>query len=49
MFTDSESSAETEAHWEQELQQRVEEVHSGTAKLVPAIEVYAETRRLYRK
>lgn len=44
-----ESSSAAEAAWEQEIQRRVEEVKAGTAKLVPAEEVYAETRRLYRK
>ena len=44
-----ESSSAAEAAWEHEIQRRVEEVKAGTAKLVPAEEVYAETRRLYRK
>ena len=44
-----ESPSAVEADWEQEIQRRVEEVKAGTAKLVPAEEVYAETRRLYRK
>ncbi len=44
-----ESSTAAEAAWEQEIARRVEEVNAGTAKLVPAQEVYAETRRLYRK
>jgi putative addiction module component (TIGR02574 family) len=44
-----ESSTTAEAPWDQEIQRRVEDVKSGTAKLVPAEEVYAETRRLYRK
>jgi len=45
----SESPAEVEAAWEHEIRQRVEEVKSGTAKLVPAEDVYAETRRIYQK
>ena len=44
-----ESSAEVEAAWEHEILRRVEEVKSGTAKLVPAEDVYAETRRIYQK
>ena len=44
-----ESSTAAEDAWEQEIARRVEEVNAGTAKLVPAQEVYAETRRLYRK
>ena len=45
----SESAAEVEAAWEHEIRQRVEEVKCGTAKLVPAEDVYAETRRIYQK
>ena len=45
----SESAAEVEAAWEYEIRQRVEEVKSGTAKLIPAEDVYAETRRIYQK
>lgn len=45
----SEPTAEIEAAWEHEIQRRVEEVKRGAAKLVPAEEVYAETRRIYRK
>jgi putative addiction module component (TIGR02574 family) len=45
----SESSSEVEAAWEHEIRQRVEEVKIGTAKLIPAEDVYAETRRIYRK
>ena len=45
----SESASEVEAAWEREIRQRVEEVESGTAKLIPAEDVYAETRRLYQK
>ncbi len=44
-----ESPSAAEAAWEQEIQRRVEEVSTGTAKLGPAEEVYAETRRLSRK
>ena len=45
----SDSGSEVEAAWEQEIRQRVEEVNSGTAKLIPAEDVYAETRRIYQK
>ena len=45
----SEPAEEVEAAWEQEIQQRVEEVKSGRAKLIPAEDVYAETRRIYQK
>ena len=45
----SESAAEVEAAWEHEIKRRVEEVKSGTAKLIAAEDVYAETRRIYQK
>ena len=45
----SESAAEVEAAWEHEIRRRVDEVKSGTAKLIPAEDVYAETRRIYQK
>ena len=45
----SESSSEVEAAWEYEIRQRVEEVKNGAAKLIPAEDVYAETRRIYQK
>ena len=45
----SEPAEEVEAAWEQEIRQRVEEVKSGRAKLIPAEDVYAETRRIYQK
>jgi putative addiction module component (TIGR02574 family) len=40
--------AEVDAAWAQEVSRRADEVRSGRAKTVPADEVYAETRRLYR-
>ncbi len=45
----SESVEAVEAAWEQEIRQRVQDVKSGTAKLVPAEDVFAETRRIYQK
>ena len=45
----SEPASEVEAAWDHEIRQRVEEVESGTAKLIPAEDVYAETRRIYQK
>ena len=44
-----ESAAEVEAAWEHEIRRRVDEVKSGTARLIPAEDVFAETRRIYRK
>ena len=43
------SAAEAEFAWEEEIRRRIEEVKTGTATLVSAEEVYAETRRLYEK
>jgi putative addiction module component (TIGR02574 family) len=37
-----------EAAWDEELRQRLTEIESGTAKLVPADEVFAGVRRLLR-
>jgi len=45
----SESPSEVEVAWEHEIRQRVKEDESGTAKLIPAEDVYAETRRIYQK
>lgn len=45
----SEATEEVEAAWEREIGRRVEQVKSGAAKLIPAEDVYAETRRIYQK
>lgn len=45
----TESAADVEETWEAEIRQRVEEVRTGSAKLIPAEDVYAETRRTYRR
>jgi putative addiction module component (TIGR02574 family) len=45
----SESASEVGTAWEHEIRQRVEEVKSGAARLIPAEDVYAETRRIYQK
>jgi putative addiction module component (TIGR02574 family) len=42
-----ESESETEAAWDQEIARRVEQIKSGTARLVPAEDVHAEARRIY--
>jgi putative addiction module component (TIGR02574 family) len=46
---ESEVASVVEAAWEHEIRQRVDEVKSGSAKLIPAEDVYAETRRIYQK
>ena len=43
-----ESDEEIEAAWAQEIERRLEEVESGTAKLIPAEEVFAEIRTLLK-
>lgn len=43
-----ESDEEIEAAWAEEIERRLEEVENGTAKLIPAEEVFAEIRRLLK-
>jgi putative addiction module component (TIGR02574 family) len=42
------SDEEIEAAWAQEIEHRIQEVEKGTAKLIPAEEVFAEIRRLLK-
>jgi putative addiction module component (TIGR02574 family) len=42
------SDEEIEAAWEAEIKRRLDEVESGTAKLIPAEEVFAEIRALLK-
>ena len=37
---------EVEAAWEEEIRLRIAEIDAGTAKLIPAEEVFAQVRRL---
>lgn len=46
LATVQETDAETEAAWDEEIKRRIAEIDSGTARLVPADEVFAEVRRL---
>ena len=39
---------DVEAAWDQEIRRRISEIENGTAKLVPADEVFAEIRQLLR-
>lgn len=39
---------EVEAAWDAEIQRRVADIDKGTAKLIPAEEVFAEVRRLIK-
>ena len=40
--------AEVEAAWDEEIKRRVAEIDNGTAKLIPAEEVFAEIRSLIK-
>lgn len=42
------SDGEIETAWAEEIERRLEEVENGTAKLIPAAEVFAEIRRLLK-
>ena len=41
-------SAEVDAAWDAEIQRRIAEVEAGTAKLVPAEEVFVRVRQSLR-
>ena len=42
------SDEEVDAAWAEEIERRLEEVENGTAKLIPAEEVFAEIRSLLK-
>lgn len=48
LSTVQETRPDVEAAWEEEIRRRIAEVEAGTAKLVPADEVFAEVRRLLK-
>jgi putative addiction module component (TIGR02574 family) len=48
LATVQEVDAEVEQAWDAEIRRRIAEIDSGTAKLIPAEEVFAEVRRLLR-
>jgi putative addiction module component (TIGR02574 family) len=48
LATVQEVDEEVEAAWDEEIRRRIAEIDSGTAKLIPAEEVFAEVRRLLR-
>jgi len=37
-----------DAAWAEEIMRRLDEIESGTAKVIPAEEVFAEVRRLLK-
>ena len=48
LATVQEVDAEVEAAWAEEIRRRIAEIDGGTAKLIPADEVFAEVRRLLK-
>ena len=48
LATVQEVDAEVEAAWDDEIKRRIAEIDSGTARPIPAEEVFAEVRRLIR-
>ena len=48
LATVQEVDAEVEAAWDEEIRRRIAEIDSGTVKLIPAEEVFAELRRLIK-
>ena len=46
MSLQGEVDPEVDAEWDQEIQRRLAEVEDGTAKLIPAADVFAEARRI---
>ena len=48
LATVQEVDAEVELAWDEEIKRRIAEIDSGTTKLIPAEEVFAEVRRLLK-
>lgn len=46
LATVHESDDQVEAAWDQEIRTRIADIDAGTAKLIPAEEVFAKVRRL---
>ena len=43
-----EPQSEVEAAWDGEIERRVEQVRAGSAQLIPAEDVHADARQIYR-
>ena len=43
------SDGDADAAWDREIERRVAEIESGSAHLIPAEDVHAEARRLFRR
>ena len=48
LSTVQEADEETEAAWDAEIRRRIAEIDAGTAKLIPAEEVFAQVRHLLK-
>ena len=48
LSTVQEADEEVEAAWHAEIHRRIAEIDAGTAKLIPAEEVFAQVRRLLK-
>ncbi|MFY7942202.1 MAG: addiction module protein [Burkholderiaceae bacterium] len=48
LATVHEEDPEVEAAWDVEIKRRITEIENGTAKLIPAEEVFAEIRRMIK-
>ena len=48
LSTVQEVDEDTEAAWDAEIRLRIAEIDAGTAKLIPAEEVFAQVRRLLK-
>ena len=48
LATVHEVDAEVDAAWDEEIKRRLAEIDNGTAKLIPAEEVFAEVRRILK-
>ena len=48
LATVQECDDEVDAAWDEEIKRRIAEIDAGTAKLIPAEEVFAEARRLLK-
>jgi putative addiction module component (TIGR02574 family) len=46
LATVHEPDDEVEAAWDEEIRIRIDDIDAGTAKLIPAEEVFAQVRRL---
>lgn len=48
LSTVQEVDEDTEAAWDAEIRLRIAEIDAGTAKLIPAEEVFAQVRRMLK-